>query len=133
MNGLHWAFSAGEYALRIAALKRRMANARVDVVLIDQFEHLAYYTGYIPTAAMYQACLLPLDSDPIMVARALDEPMLAEQSWVPRCVTFADTEDPVSVAADVIRREKWAGKRIGVESDSHFLLVSRLKRLEALL
>jgi Xaa-Pro dipeptidase len=126
-------FSADEYERRIEALQRRMADARIDVLLIDQFEHLAYFTGYVPTAAMYQACLLPLGGDPIMVARALDAPMLEEQSWVRRCVTFADTENPVDVVAAVIRRQNWADQRIGVENDSHFLLVSRLRRLQAAL
>src|SRR4029079_1896857 len=68
-----------------------------------------------------------------MVARALDEPMLAEQSWVRQCVTFADIENPVDVVAAVIRGKQWACKRIGVESDSHFLLVNRLRRLQAAL
>lgn len=60
-----WSFSLDEYVRRIEALRRRMAEAGVDVVLIDQLEHLAYYTGYVPTAAMYQACLLPLDGEPV--------------------------------------------------------------------
>lgn len=124
-------FAVEEFARRIEALRRRMAEARMDLVLIDQFEHLAYFTGYIPTAAMYQACLLPLAGEPVMVARALDEPMLAEQSWVKRSVTFADTENPLDVVAQVIRQEKWTASRIGVEMDSHFLLVSRLRQLEA--
>lgn len=128
-----WSFSLDEYAQRIDALRQRMAAAGVDVVLIDQFEHLAYYTGYVPTAAMYQAFLLPLEGEPLMVARALDAPMLEELSWVRRCVTFADTDDPVDQVARAIRGAQWLGKRIGVETDSHFLLVDRLRRLQAAL
>lgn len=127
------AFPIEEYEARVAALRQQMAARQVDVLLIDEFEHLAYYTGYVPTAAMYQACLMPLAGDPVMISRGLDEPMLREQSWVGEATSFADTQDPVALVAEVAKRKGWARAHIGVERDSHFLLAERLAKLEGLL
>ncbi len=126
-------FPIEEYEARVTVLRHRMATAQLDLLLIDQFEHLAYYTGYLPTAAMYQACLMPLEGEPMMLSRGLDEPMLREQSWVCEATCYLDTKDPLALLAAIIERRGWSRARIGVERDSHFLFVERLAKLESLL
>jgi len=53
---------------------------------------------YLLTRA-YQACAVPLEGDPVMCLRHLDEPSFLERSWLCDYVTFADWEDPVQVLA----------------------------------
>ncbi|MGR4932700.1 hypothetical protein ACIPUD_38900 [Bradyrhizobium sp. CAR08] len=36
-----------------------MAERRVDVLVVDQFENMVYFSGYRSTAAMYQNCTYP--------------------------------------------------------------------------
>jgi Xaa-Pro dipeptidase len=125
-------FSRAEYDARVAAVRAEMAARDIDVLLVDQFEHLVYLFGYLPTAARYQACLLPRDGEPHMVVRALDLPTFLVQSWVRSWTSFADDEDPMALVA----RE--AGRfgplsSLGVETDSHFLTVQRYRQLEAAL
>lgn len=125
------AFSIEEYEQRLSTLRAHMAERRVDVLIVDQVEHLGYLTGYVPTAAMYQACLIPLDGDPVMILRALDEPMFIEQSWLRNYVRFSDWDDPIAVLVKTASERGWSRARIGLETDSHFLLPKRYEAIKA--
>lgn len=127
------AFPIEDYAARVAVLRQRMEEVGVDVLIIDEFEHLAYFTGHIPTAAMYQCCLMPLSSEPVMVVRSLDGPMLDEMSWVSDHVLFDDGDDPLAIVAAELKRRGFAASRIGVETDSHIMLPARLQALKTAL
>jgi Xaa-Pro dipeptidase len=124
------AFPLQEYAERVEKLRRTMAASGIEVLVLDEFEHLAYYTGHAPTAAMYQCCLMPLTGDPVLIVRSLDAPMLKEASWVREHVLFDDSQDPIEVTADTLRARGWERARVGFESDSHIMLVSRLHALK---
>jgi Xaa-Pro dipeptidase len=127
------AFPPEEYADRLAAVRAVMLRRDVDVLLVDQAEHLAYLTGFDRSATLYQACVVPREGEPVMVLRRLDEPAFRERTWLSGCVTFADTEDPMGVVARVLRDREWADRRIGLELDSHYLTVARCRRLAAAL
>ncbi|OON42034.1 hypothetical protein BTJ39_02445 [Izhakiella australiensis] len=127
------AFTPAEYQQRVSKLRQTMMQQRIDVLLIDEFEHLAYFTGHVPTAAMYQCCLLPLSGDPVMIIRSLDAGMQQEMSWVETCVAYADNEEPLELVAAALRRYRWDRLSLGVEMDSNILLPQRLARLKALL
>jgi Xaa-Pro aminopeptidase len=129
-SGKALAFPFDEYEERLLKLRQRMEAAGADVLIIDEFEHLAYYTGHIPTAAMYQCCLMPAAGDPIMIVRSLDGPMLKEMSWVGDQLLFNDDEDPLAVVIAETRRRGWSNGRIAVETDSHMMLPARLARLK---
>lgn len=122
-----------EYAGRLAALRGHMAAARLDLLVIDQFEHMMYFGGHLPTAAMYQCLLLPLAGDPVMVIRALDAQVFHETSWLETCVAFGDGEDPIAVAAAEVARMGLASGRIGLEGDSHFMNLDRAAAFRAAL
>lgn len=122
-------FPLVEYEKRISAVKERMALRRIDVLLIDQFEHLVYLFGYLPTAAKYQACLLPLDGQPHMIVRAMDRQVFDQQSWVSSCREFADSDDPIDVLIDELATTFRSASSIGIEMDSHILTVDRFSRL----
>ena len=120
-------FTATEYERRIAAVRAAMRACGAEVLIVDQYDHLGYLFGYLPSSAMYQACLLPLEGLPEMVLRTVDLPIFAP-SWVPAHTHYADTEDPVEVVANVLRRMK--ARRIAVETDSFLMAVQRYRQLE---
>lgn len=122
------AFSREEYAQRLANIRRIMADRGADILIIDETEHLAYLTGFGPTATMYQACIVPLEADPIMVLRRLDEPSFFERTWIKDAVSFGDAEDPVAAVIDTVRKHGWDSGRIGFELDSHYLPVRTYQR-----
>lgn len=126
-------FPLAEYVSRIEKTRSKMAEMKADVLLIDCVEHMVYLFGYAPPAAIYQAVLLPLDGAPVGVVRGLDASMFGEQSWVRDVVHFADHEDPIAVLSAEAKRRGWAGARIAIELDSHFLPAKRFMRLQAAL
>ena len=116
-------FSRAEYEDRLRAVRREMAARHVDLLIVDETEHLAYVAGWHASGSRYHGCLVPADGDPVMVFRRLDEPAFLERSWLRERVCFADTEDPVEVIARAIAARRWDAGRIGVETDSHYLTV----------
>jgi len=110
-----------------------MAERRVDLLIIDQSEHRAYFSGFKSTAAMYQALLVPLDRDPIAVIRGLDAQCFNAMSHFRNCVEFSDSDNPIAVVAETIKSLGLGSSVIGVERDSHFLTVNRAIELEGLL
>ncbi|MGH2560811.1 MAG: aminopeptidase P family N-terminal domain-containing protein, partial [Thermomicrobiales bacterium] len=88
-------FTREEYEQRLTAVRRAMHDRAADVLVIDETEHLSYLTGFGPSATMYQACIVPLDGDPLMVLRRLDEPSFLERTWLRDYVLFADSEESV--------------------------------------
>ena len=95
-------FSREEYARRLEAVRGKMRERGADVVVVDEAEHLCYLTGFDRSATRYQACAVPLEGDPVMCLRSLDEPSFLERSWLCDYVTFADWEDPVQVLAGTL-------------------------------
>ncbi|WP_272951631.1 M24 family metallopeptidase [Sinorhizobium meliloti] len=124
-------FPIDEYRSRLAALRSAMAERRVDLLIVDQAEHRAYFSGFWSTAAMYQALLIPLDQEPIAVIRGLDAPCFSEASRYSDCVAFADSENPIQIVAETIKARGFAASVIGIERDSHFLTVNRALELES--
>jgi Xaa-Pro dipeptidase len=127
------AFPIEEFQLRLAALRTAMAERRVDLIVIDQFEHMVYFGGHLPTAAMYQALLVPLAGEPVAVIRALDAPVFFETSWLSHCVTIGDNDNPLKVVADTIISKGYGATSIGIERDSNFMTVNRAMELETFL
>jgi Xaa-Pro aminopeptidase len=122
-------FSRAEYQDRLRAVRREMAARHVDLLIVDETEHLAYLAGWHASGSRYHGCLVPADGDPVMVFRRLDEPAFLERSWLRERACFADTEDPVEVIARAIAARHWDAGRIGVETDSHYLTVQTYEAL----
>ena len=122
-------FSRAEYEDRLRAVRGEMAARHVDLLIVDETEHLAYLAGWHASGSRYHGCLVPADGDPVMVFRRLDEPAFLERSWLRKRLCFADTEDPVEVIARAIAARQWDAGRIGVETDSHYLTVQTYEAL----
>ena len=122
-------FPREEYQDRLRAVRRHMAARHVDLLIVDETEHLAWLAGWHASGSRYHGCLVPAEGEPVMVFRRLDEPAFLERSWLPEHVCFADTEDPVEAMARAITERGWASVRIGVETDSHYLTVQTYEAL----
>ena len=123
-------FSAEEFAGRLARLRVAMRERAVDVMLIDDCEALAYFTGYETTVNLYRACIVPLNAPPTMVLRALDAEPFRARAWFDDCETFADHEEPVQKIAATLQRQRYGSAAIGFDSASHALTVDCLERLK---
>jgi Xaa-Pro dipeptidase len=126
-------FTGEEYARRLHAVQATLAERRADLLLVDETEHVGYLTGWHGTGSMYHAAIVPRIGDPIVVLRRLDEDVFLERSWVGDYLAFADTEDPIQVVAGLLTARGWAGARIGIERDSHYLTIERYEALRTAL
>jgi Xaa-Pro aminopeptidase len=126
-------FSREEYARRLAAVRAAMHERGVELALLDEAEHLSYVTGFDRSATRYQLCAVPLDGDPVVLLRSLDEAGFLERSWVRDYVVFADWEEPVEVLARTLRDRGWARRPIGLELDSNYLTVRRWQAITSAL
>jgi Xaa-Pro aminopeptidase len=122
-------FPAVEFSDRLARLRAVMRASSVDAMLIDDCEALAYFTGYDTTLNLYRACIVPRDTGPTMVLRALDVAPFRARAWFDRCVAFEDHEDPVEKVAATLKRDGFGAAAIGFDSGSHALTVDCLERL----
>ena len=126
-------FSRDEYAQRLAAVREKMKERGADALIVDQEQHLSYLIGYGVGAQTYQACVVPVDGEPIAIVRTLDESKFLEQSWLRNYVRVADWEDPVEALAAALKKGGWANKRIAVDLDSNYLTTKRYEAIKAAL
>jgi Xaa-Pro dipeptidase len=106
-----------------------MGKSSVDVMLIDECEALAYFTGYETTLNRYRACIVPRAAPPTMVLRALDAEPFRAGAWFESCEVFADHDDPVQKVAAALAHGGFGSAAIGFDSGSHALTVDGLERL----
>src|SRR5215469_11353907 len=109
-------FSREEYGQRLEALRAEMHRRGIELLLIDELEHLVYIAGWHASGSRYHGCLVPVDGDPVMILRRLDEPGFLERSWLRDYVLCDDTDDPVEVLARTVGKHGWSRRRIGVET-----------------
>lgn len=129
MAGREWDFPKSEYDRRVCATRKEMAARKVDVLIIDQLEHLVYLFGYLPTAAKYQACIFPLEGEPHMIVRAMDRSVFDHELWVTSYREFGDADDPLDILLDEFLSRWRSASSIGLEMDFHILTVQRHKHL----
>ncbi len=127
-------FSVEEFKERIKRVRQAMEKAGLDLLLVHTPENIYYLTGYrTPGYYTYQCCIVPLESDAIMLTRFMEEGNVMAQTWIENRVTYQDTEDPVEVTTRTLEGVGVAGKRIGVEKSSWFLTTAAYEGLTAAL
>lgn len=126
-------FPRHEYQQRVERIRSFMRDKGIALLLIDQTEFLFYLTGFGISENIYRACLLPLEGEPVMVFRTMDERPFRENSWVQDTVSFYDWEDPLTVLTQTIRARGWDSVALGIDFDSYCMTINRFQRLQALL
>lgn len=107
-----------------------MESAGVEVMLTTVPENIVYLTGYSTLGYFtYQLLILTLDTDPILLTRAIN----VEKAQLDSCLThiegYADTEDPDEATYKVLDKFGLLGKRISNQDDAWFFSVGRYKKL----
>jgi Xaa-Pro aminopeptidase len=123
-------FSEAEYRARLSAVQAKMRERSIDVLIVDESEHVFHLTGFGTHATLYEPCLVPVEGDPIMVLRNLDVGSFLETTWVTEYVAYRDTDDSATVVAKSLADRGWGKRRIGVELDSHYLTVKQYEAMK---
>lgn len=114
-------FPFAEYKRRIDELRERIAARKLDAVVITDPENIMYLTDYQTTGySFFQALVVPLEDEPFMITRALEESNVTARTWVERTRPYPDTGDAIQMLVDALREFGLYNKRIGYERNSYF-------------
>ncbi len=114
-------FTHDEYERRLQGLRTRMADRHLEVVIISDPENLFYLTGYQTTGYSYfQALVVPLEGEPFMVTRLLEESNVIARTWVELTRPFTDTGDAIETLWHAMVEFGLNDKVIGYERNSYF-------------
>jgi Xaa-Pro dipeptidase len=114
-------FPFEEYERRLSELRVRIAQRHLDAVVITDPENIMYMTDYQTTGySFFQALVVPLEQEPFMITRAMEESNIIARTWVERTRPYPDTGDAIQMLVDALREFGLSNKRIGYERNSYF-------------
>ncbi|MBU2863397.1 ectoine hydrolase [Reinekea forsetii] len=114
-------FAPEEYERRLFELRQRIEARCLDAVVITDPENIMYLTDYQTTGySFFQALIVPLEQEPFMITRALEESNVIHRTWVECTRPYPDTGDAIQMLVDALREFNLADKRIGYERNSYF-------------
>lgn len=127
-------FPFSEYQRRLTELRERIAQRRLDAVVITDPENIMYLTDYQTTGySFFQALVVPLEAEPFMITRGLEESNVIARTWVERTRPYPDTGDAIQMLVDALREFNLADKRIGYERNSYFFPAYQQDRIHTTL
>ncbi|MCA9607324.1 MAG: aminopeptidase P family protein, partial [Myxococcales bacterium] len=126
-------FPMEEHHRRLRGLRERMGRWGLDVVVITDPENLFYLTEYQTTGYSYfQALVVPIEDEPFMVTRKLEETNVVARTWVDITRPFSDTGDAIETLWNALTElGQIEGKRIGYERNSYFFPAYQQDRMTA--
>ncbi|WP_227936273.1 M24 family metallopeptidase [Alkalihalobacillus deserti] len=134
-------FALEEYTQRLEAVKKRMVDEGVDVLLISNPSNMFYLTNYSAWSFyVHQMMVVTLeDAQPIWIGRQMDASGVGKTTWLDEhhIISYPDfyvqsTErHPIDFVANILTEIGQSARTIGVEMDVHYftaLCYERLKR-----
>ncbi len=132
-------FDRSEYLDRIAAVKRRMEAAGIDVLLVSDPCNMNYLTGYDATSYyVHQMVAVSLDAEePLWIGRAMDVACARFTTFLhpdnlrgyPESYIGTPERHPVAFMSQTLAEQGWDRGRIAVEMDAHFFTARAYQEL----
>ena len=114
-------FPMYEFMTRIANVRREMERRELDVMMITSPQNIFYLTGFETTGyASFQTLIVPIDQEPFMIIRMLENTGVSAFTWVQISRTYSDGYDPIMKVKEVLEDFGLSRKRIGYERDCFF-------------
>lgn len=118
-------FSQAEYGQRLNNLRRLMADRDLDACLISSPENIFYLIGLSHMGFFaYHLLIVPAVGKMALICRAMEAVTVEKQVVGPGRADFygfADSEDPLKVTEDVLRRMDLTTVQLALEKNSLFL------------
>jgi Xaa-Pro dipeptidase len=129
-------FTREEFAERRARALAAMAARGLDGLLMFKQESMYWLTGYDTFGyCFFQSLVLRADGDLVLLTRAPDLRQAQHTSIVEDIRIWVDREggNPAEELRGLLAEKGLAGKRLGIEYDTHGLTAANGKRLDAAL
>ena len=128
-------FSDAEYRGRLERAREDMDRRGIDLLLVTVPESLFYLTGFqTGTVYAFLALLLPRAGEALWIVRLTElsnVETLAAQSWAKDSRGVDDSDDPVRVVAEEIKKRGFGAKAIGIERRGFFFTIDHYTKLQA--
>src|SRR5215467_8885277 len=120
-QGVEAAFSKAELDARIAAARKQLIDADIDVFIVTAPENIFYLTGQqTPGYYTLQALLLPAEGEPHFVVRQLELNNLLANTFLANVHPYPDGADALAFTADLIDRLGWRQRRVAIDERGWF-------------
>lgn len=114
-------FPPEEYERRLGELRSRMQERLLDAVIISDPENLMYLTDYQTTGySFFQALVVPIDDEPFMITRQMEESNVIARTWVENTRPYTDTGDAIQMLVASLNEFGLASGTVGYERNSYF-------------
>ncbi|HLJ21375.1 MAG TPA: Xaa-Pro peptidase family protein [Stellaceae bacterium] len=124
-------FSKAEYDNRLAALRKRMGERGIDVLLVFIPANVLYLTGYVTIGfTNFQALIVPRTGRPFLFIREMERLVAQATTWVEDFDIFADDDDPMERLRAVLAAHDWLGKGLGAEMNGGFVSPLMMREIE---
>ena len=115
-------FSVDEYRSRINTVRKRMSERSLDALLVTAPENICYLSGFTTTGYhVFQALVVPLDSDPFLILRDIEIDNVALHSWLTQAFPLASLDRPEETLLDIFTTHLPAGSVIGYDDSTTWL------------
>ncbi len=131
--GTHPFFAAAEFADRMARTRAAAAASGVAAAIFDDYEAMAWLTGYGNSENRWRCLVLPVDGEPFVLIRALDGEPCRQRGAVADVVTFLDWEPPGAALAGALAERGLAAAVLGLDLASPSMTARRFAELQAAL
>lgn len=120
LTGRDAVFGADEFAARIRKLRAALDRHGAEVLVLTGPENIFWATGR-QTAGYFafQALILPLEAEPILLVRQLETTGARASTWVTDIHAWQDGDDPAQALAELLR--KLGASRIAIEREGWFV------------
>ncbi|MEJ2353130.1 MAG: Xaa-Pro peptidase family protein [Anaerolineales bacterium] len=127
-------FPMSEFNRRLDELRHRMGQRRVDALVTTTPENICYLTGFeSPGHYYFQALIVPLEGEPVMVPRRLEDSGVQALTWVEQRRPYEDFEDPMDRLKATLEEFGLHTKTIGYEKNCWFFTATQQEKLFNLL
>ena len=132
-GGSECVFPPAELSGRLLRLRQGAERRGLDGLVLTGAEDVFWATGrQTPGHFAFQALVVPLDREPVLVVRRLEEMNARTNTRGIEVRTYADDQRPADVLDETVAGLGWQGRRIGTEMTGAGLVPAVFARFAAL-
>ena len=132
-------FKKEEYDIRLAKVRKSMAEKNIEVLIVTDPSNMSWLTGYDGWSFyVHQCVVLTLEGEPLWYGRGMDANGAKRTVFMQNenIIGYADDyvqnprKHPMDYLSEIFREKGWAEKTIGVEKDNYYFSASCLESLQ---